>query len=298
MREPSARRGGEPSAKRVQEPSAKRGEEPPFAAGKGLWLGALLVAALLHIGLAALAFWSPSATPQGQAQAAGTAGIEISLGPAGSAAGGPRNQAGEQVPEPVTEPAPEPELQTEAVPEPKPKPEPKVAPQPEPEPMPEPESQAQQAPKPVPTKPVPDNLTEPTPPRERTPPPTASVAGSAGKRGTTEQSHTGSGDNTAGGGLPGATRDYAATLLAWLEQHKQYPRLARMRRQQGTVMLHVVIDRQGKVLAHRIEKGTGYPALDNEVLQMIQRAQPLPAMPDTMDKEVLELVVPVQFFLQ
>jgi hypothetical protein len=31
---------------------------------------------------------------------------------------------------------------------------------------------------------------------------------------------------------------------------------------------------------------------------MIQRAQPLPPMPASMDKPMLELVVPVRFFLR
>lgn len=38
--------------------------------------------------------------------------------------------------------------------------------------------------------------------------------------------------------------------------------------------------------------------LDAEVQKMIERAQPLPAMPDTKDNSTLELVVPVQFFLR
>jgi len=101
-----------------------------------------------------------------------------------------------------------------------------------------------------------------------------------------------------GRGLPGDTRDYAATLLAWLERHKEYPRSARLRRQEGTVMLYFVVDREGRVLAHRIDKGSGYPALDAGVLAKIERAQPLPAMPAHMDKPTLELVVPVQFFLR
>jgi len=105
-------------------------------------------------------------------------------------------------------------------------------------------------------------------------------------------------NNSAGGGLPGDTRDYAATLLAWLEKHREYPRRARMRRQEGTVLLFFVIDRQGKVLEHRIEKSSGFSILDEEVLEMLERAQPLPGMPGHLDQDRLELVVPVQFYLR
>lgn len=143
-----------------------------------------------------------------------------------------------------------------------------------------------------PTKPEPKlkPITEPqpSPAKNTTPPPTASVSEMGGK----------SGDDTAGGRLPSSTQDYAVTLLAWLEQHKEYPRRARMRRQQGTALLHFVVDRQGQVLSHRIHQSSGYSALDEEVLDMIQRAQPLPTLPDSMQKDTLELIVPVQFLLR
>lgn len=64
------------------------------------------------------------------------------------------------------------------------------------------------------------------------------------------------------------------------------------------MLLYFVVDREGHVLDYRIEQSAGHAALDEEVQKMIERAQPLPAMPDTMDKETLELVVPVQFFLR
>lgn len=143
---------------------------------------------------------------------------------------------------------------------------------------------------------IPENPSQLEPPAEKTPP-RASIAGAGGNNGNKEANNTGGGDDTAGGGLTGDTRDYAATLLTWLEQHKDYPRRARVRRQQGTVMLYFVIDRHGRVLEYRIEEGSGHPALDQEVLSLIQRAQPLPAMPVSMEKDTLELVVPVEFFL-
>ncbi|MFN2361112.1 MAG: energy transducer TonB [Marinobacter sp.] len=268
--------------------------EAPLAPGKRLWLGALIGAALLHIALAALVFWSPSATPHGQAQAAGTGGVEIALGPAGSTAGGPKNQPGETAPEPPVEPAPEPTPEPTPEPKPEPKPEPIAEKKPPPPPVTKPDPIKKSL-----TEPRPEARPEPIPAVEEDPlPPKASVAGTTGKSGSKDQNNTGSGDNSAGGGLTGATENYAATLLAWLERHKEYPRRAQLRRQQGTVMLFFVIDRQGRVLEHRIEQSSGHTLLDDEVRELIERAQPLPAMPASMDKETLELVVPVQFFLR
>lgn len=127
---------------------------------------------------------------------------------------------------------------------------------------------------------------------------TPSVAGAGGKAGTEASPEAGSGDASSGGGIPGAAADYMALLQAWLEKHKEYPRRAQLRRQEGTALLYFVMDRDGRVITHRLEESSGHRLLDREVEEMIKRAQPLPKMPDHMDQAELELVVPVQFFLR
>jgi len=97
---------------------------------------------------------------------------------------------------------------------------------------------------------------------------------------------------------PGADADYLATLLAWLEKHKEYPREAQRRRQQGTAILYFELDRQGRVLNYRIKTSSGFAELDREVEAMIRRAEPLPPMPADMTQAKLELQVPVQFRLR
>jgi periplasmic protein TonB len=82
------------------------------------------------------------------------------------------------------------------------------------------------------------------------------------------------------------------------KKHKQYPRAAQLRRQEGTVLLSFVMDRNGRVLEYRIERASGHALLDREVEAMIERAQPLPKIPDDLREARLELVVPVQFFLR
>jgi periplasmic protein TonB len=92
--------------------------------------------------------------------------------------------------------------------------------------------------------------------------------------------------------------DYQFLLQAWLEKHKKYPRRAKQRHWQGTVMLHFVIDRAGNVLSYRIQESSGHAVLDEEVEAMIRRATPLPPVPEEMQSARLEFVVPVQFFLK
>jgi protein TonB len=99
-------------------------------------------------------------------------------------------------------------------------------------------------------------------------------------------------------GRPGADADYLASILAWLERHKEYPREAQRRRQQGTAVLAFELDRQGRVLSYRIKTSSGFAELDREVEAMIKRAEPMPPMPADMTQAKLELQVPVQFRLR
>lgn len=126
----------------------------------------------------------------------------------------------------------------------------------------------------------------------------AMPAGSEGKSGTKETRNAGSGSGGSAGGSPAAVTDYMAELLAWLQRHKEYPRRAKRRQQQGTALLYLVMDREGQVLEYRIQESSGYRLLDQEVTAMIERARPLPEMPDEMPGAQLELVVPVEFFLR
>lgn len=75
------------------------------------------------------------------------------------------------------------------------------------------------------------------------------------------------------------------------------PTAARSRRQQGTAWVRASIDREGRLLALRLEQSSGQPMLDDAALQTFRRAQPLPPIPDEL-KAPQELVVPVEYYLR
>ena len=103
---------------------------------------------------------------------------------------------------------------------------------------------------------------------------------------------------TAPSKASGETRDsYLGRLLAQLSRFKQYPRAARQARIEGVVMLHFVMDADGKVQSAEIAKSSGRPVLDAEALALIQRAQPLPALPADFPTRTLDAVVPIEFSL-
>ena len=70
-----------------------------------------------------------------------------------------------------------------------------------------------------------------------------------------------------------------------------------MRRQEGVVSLRFTMDRQGHVLSYEIAKTSGSDALDREAQELLKRAEPLPALPAAFGRDTLDLVVPIEFFL-
>ena len=99
-------------------------------------------------------------------------------------------------------------------------------------------------------------------------------------------------------GLDGLDPAYVRRFLAALERQKQYPRAARTRRMEGTALLWVRLDRDGQVLAYDVEESSGHRVLDRAVLRAIERANPLPPLPDSYPGDELEVVIPIAFRLQ
>jgi len=87
-------------------------------------------------------------------------------------------------------------------------------------------------------------------------------------------------------------------VLGALNQVKRYPVYAQSRRQQGVPWIRVVIDREGRVLSVRLERSSGFRSLDDEAVKLPNRAQPLPKPPTEVQGATIELVVPVEFFMQ
>ena len=81
--------------------------------------------------------------------------------------------------------------------------------------------------------------------------------------------------------------------MARLTKVERYP--AQARGVHGVVSLAVTIDRQGKVVSSKIVKSSGSTALDDEALDMIKRAAPLPPPPADIADSDLSFIVPIRF---
>lgn len=223
----------------------------------------------------------------------------------GAAAPPPAAMVVELAPMPVA-PVSEPDLppgpqEAEATPppksEPQPEPEPKIPPAPpavKPEVAVKPESETKPEEQPAPQDPPPPEEQMETPLKEK-PASTASAPPDAPKEDVEAAAPN------QGVSVPAvnsnAIPSWQNSLMLKLNEAKRYPAQARRYRQEGVAYLRFTMDRDGNVMAKSIDQSAGYPLLDEETLDLIERAQPLPEPPEEMPGEALEFVVPVEFFL-
>jgi protein TonB len=87
---------------------------------------------------------------------------------------------------------------------------------------------------------------------------------------------------------------YEQTISAWIQQHRIYPASARGR--EGRAVVRVRIDRQGYVRYYALEESAGTEALDRAAVDMIRRANPVPAVPaDYPAGNLIEFLIPMTF---
>ncbi|THK43148.1 energy transducer TonB [Methylophaga sp. SB9B] len=94
-----------------------------------------------------------------------------------------------------------------------------------------------------------------------------------------------------------AQQTYFSLLARTLAEKKRYPGISRRRGEQGVVQLFFIVSRDGKIRESRIDASSGFQRLDQAVMEMLEKAQPLPAFPAEMSQQQLEVKVPIAFEL-
>ncbi|OLS59886.1 energy transducer TonB [Pseudomonas putida] len=96
-----------------------------------------------------------------------------------------------------------------------------------------------------------------------------------------------------------AKATWQSELLNHLAKFKRYPEDARRRGQTGITQLRFVVDSEGRVVSYELVGKSGSASLDRATLEMIRRAQPLPAPPkDILTNGVIDLKAPFVFSLE
>jgi len=208
-------------------------------------------------------------------------------------------------PEPAAAPAPVAEPQQSATePQPPPAVHPEPAPPPPPTPVPVPAevapppvAQPVPAPRPVAVKPEARPIARPAhrPPAALPRSPPAPVAPSAPAAATAPT--TPSAPAIAAPGSADAVAGWRSALAAWLQSHKTYPALARRTGDQGRVVVHFTVDREGRVTVVALVQSSGSAVLD-EAAEALLRSARLPPFPAGMAQPQISITLPIRYALE
>lgn len=95
-----------------------------------------------------------------------------------------------------------------------------------------------------------------------------------------------------------ARRLYLDELRRLIEQHRDYPVLARRSRMEGEVLVRARLARDGTLLATGVEVSSGIPVLDRAALRAISRIKQYPPVPGEIAGEEILLAIPISYRLQ
>jgi len=85
----------------------------------------------------------------------------------------------------------------------------------------------------------------------------------------------------AGAALAGdAPAAYTKTVMTSVAGKVEYPKMAKMRHQEGVVTVAVTVDGGGAVANAAVEKSSGVESLDNAAIAAVNAAAPFPAPPE------------------
>jgi periplasmic protein TonB len=254
------------------------------------WAASLLAVVLVHAGIGWLllrqlpmqlmdpappAVIMDLAPPEPAAEAEPTPEIPAQAEPAAVAPAPPEPAPPEPPPPEIQQPAPPPPPPDPVIEDALPLPEP-------PKPVPPPKPQAVKLP------PKPRPVVQKTAPTPTEAPPSEAATTAPATTATASASRATS---------AAATTSWQGLLQAHLARFKQYPAEARMSHHEGVPVVRFTMTRLGRVLSYRLENSSGHESLDREALALIERAQPLPPLPDEVPNATIELVLPLRFQL-
>jgi protein TonB len=95
-----------------------------------------------------------------------------------------------------------------------------------------------------------------------------------------------------------AKQHYLAALAAQIDRRKYYPRAARRLGEEGRVVVHFVIQRNGELTDLRVTESSGSPRLDEAALKTLRRVTPFKPIPVGFGSDQWPISVPITFSLR
>lgn len=97
----------------------------------------------------------------------------------------------------------------------------------------------------------------------------------------------------------GASLDaYRQRVSDLLSSRQQYPRIAALRGWEGEVRVRLRVARKGNLLAVQLDRSSGFDVLDQHALAMLDQLSSLPPLPDALEANEIQVVVPINYKLK
>lgn len=91
---------------------------------------------------------------------------------------------------------------------------------------------------------------------------------------------------------------YGRHLAELLARQQEYPRVAALRGWEGEVRLRLKVARKGNLLAINLDRSSGFDVLDQHALAMLGAFGSLPPLPEGLEANEIQVVVPVNYKLK
>ncbi len=92
--------------------------------------------------------------------------------------------------------------------------------------------------------------------------------------------------------------DYRQRLGELFARQQEYPRVAAMRGWEGEVRLRLKVARKGNLLNVVLDHSSGFDILDQHALAMLEHMSSLPPLPDALESNEIQVVVPINYKLK
>ncbi len=135
-------------------------------------------------------------------------------------------------------------------------------------------------------------VTLPPVPRPVTPQRQRTTRAKPSDRESGRQARNDSQESGEGGGFGGGSEaNYLGQVARVLNRQKVYPPEAKIRGEEGRVIVRFTLDEEGWVIARRVLRSSGHTRLDEEVMDLLIRASPLPPPPGRQERLTLTLTL-------
>jgi len=91
--------------------------------------------------------------------------------------------------------------------------------------------------------------------------------------------------------------NYGKILSSLIARYQRYPHIAQLRGWQGTTQVQIFVSTAGRMVNAVILRSSGFEVLDNQALEMVQQAVPLPQPPEALRGREFTVMVPIVFKL-